>query len=260
MEKSLEQHKKEAFLGECDRILAKTAPIDKKVGKVEEGETEIGKVAEKQRMLNSLRSAEIDNMELEKWFSPNQLKGRGRLMKTDKEKGLHEFHNMIRMIQEGMLADEWVGRHLLEVGKIGKEIATLHMEIIDAERVLQQMKGRMEKKQQSVDDMLRGIAEKLMERSSSMASSLSHIPPEISIAEGHWFRYPIIGEPRYKRTNRGYAKRHPEAEIVFLAPTCDRCMPGEGNWLWCDDDVWGECDNFEECHKRPTPYRLTESS
>ena len=58
-----------------------------------------------------------------------------------------------------------------------------------------------------------------------MASSLSHIPPEISIAEGHWFRYPIIGEPRYKRTNRCYAKRHPEAEIVFLRRRAtDACL------------------------------------
>ena len=82
-------------------------------------------------------------------------------MKTDKEKGLHEFHNMIRMIQEGMLADDWAGRHLIEVGNIGQEIAALNMDIIYTERVLQQMRGRMAEKQQIADDMLRGIAEKL---------------------------------------------------------------------------------------------------
>lgn len=45
-----------------------------------------------------------------------------------------------------------------------------------------------------------------------------------------------------------------EHEIIWLQPWCDGCQAhsnsGEGR-LWCQDDVWGPC---EECGNKPVKF------
>jgi hypothetical protein len=43
-------------------------------------------------------------------------------------------------------------------------------------------------------------------------------------------------------------------KVIWLQPWCDgcekHCNSGEGR-LWCQDDVWGQCD---ECDRKPVKY------
>lgn len=47
---------------------------------------------------------------------------------------------------------------------------------------------------------------------------------------------------------------HPR--VIWLQPWCDECdrESSEGR-MWCQDDVWGECDH---CGKKPIRYVMSQ--
>lgn len=47
----------------------------------------------------------------------------------------------------------------------------------------------------------------------------------------------------------------PDPKEIWLQPWCDGCQRHSGNQgrLWCEDDVWGKCD---ECGAPSVKYRL----
>lgn len=48
----------------------------------------------------------------------------------------------------------------------------------------------------------------------------------------------------------------PDPSEIWLQPWCDRCErnSGEQGRLWCQDDVWGRCD---ECGASAVKYSLS---
>lgn len=81
----------------------------------------------------------------------------------------------------------------------------------------------------------------------------THDPNVIGITEhGLWTSAPEAGDRQYLKTTRGWVERNPSAEVVWLAPTCEKCMRVMGR-LWHDTDRWGECGS--RCGFRAVPYR-----
>lgn len=44
-----------------------------------------------------------------------------------------------------------------------------------------------------------------------------------------------------------------EHEVIWLQPWCDKCAASGEDRLWCQDNVWDQCDL---CERNPVKYVL----
>lgn len=48
-----------------------------------------------------------------------------------------------------------------------------------------------------------------------------------------------------------------EHETIWLQPWCDKCAASGESRLWCQDNVWDQCDL---CERRPVKYVIARKS